>query len=152
MAFTGFNTDETPIIPFSDPDGFLFTEVIPTLTNDKLTGSVYFSYPEGVDSEGFLGAFIIQQCDEVENWDPLNPHERYEALENYTYNTLNPDNPGAPWRSIDPNTPVGFSEELVLPHVRIIFQAQQAYDGEGDPVWPSTLKIFGRTANSGVKY
>lgn len=103
-------------------DNTLISEIIPTLTHDKLTGSAFANE---------AGTLIIQQSGDNKNWD--------------TQSVINFSNNGDP---IVINTgggsAVGFSEEIILPYIRLKFIADDAL--------PTDLHVYGRTADAGVKY
>lgn len=94
------------------------------MTHDKFTGSVY-STETGSGAGGKL--YIDQSGDNV--W------TAGTFVSNYTK--------GGDY-SVTDGTPLGFSEEIILPYIRVryVYTTTQ----------PTTFKLFGRTADSGVKY
>lgn len=101
-------------------DNTIISRVIETLTHDKLTGSVHSDE---------AGELIIQQSGDNKEWDT-------ESVSNFSYD-------GSPI-AVGSNQTIGFSEELILPYIRLKFIA--------DSTLPVDLHVYGRTADAGVKY
>ena len=121
MAFLGANTDQNEVA--WDGDDTFTSQHLSVFTHDKFVGSIY-------SDQG--GTLYIEQSGDAENWST-------EAVINYT--ASNNTNDGI---DVTSDTPLGFSEEIILPYVRLRF----THNGTE----PTTFKLFGRTADSGVKY
>lgn len=129
MAFIGVNTDEGPITWTEIEGGGLWvSNHLSVFTHDKFVGSVY---------SNVAGLFGVLQAGKVEDFD------LGYAVTNFTASQSGSNLNEA--ITIDASTPTGFSEELILPYVRLYF----AYVGEEAP---TTVKIYGKAANAGVKY
>ena len=98
----------------------LTTDPLLTLTNDRFTGSVY-AYSSG----GAGGKLYVDQSPDGTNWD----------ISNFTK--------GGDYTVAD-STATGFSEEIILPYVRLRYVATTNV--------PTTFRLFGRSANAGTKY
>lgn len=101
-----------------------------TFTHDKFTGSVW-------SNDTGVGTLLIQQSGDGVNWDVSEAVTIASATSYTKYGDSN--------LASTSGYGVSFTKEILLPYIRIIFK----YAGD-DP--PTTLRLFSRTANSGVKY
>jgi hypothetical protein len=125
MAFLGAQLTDF------DGSGVFTSQILPTLTHDYLTGSVYSDE---------AGSLYVEQSMDRENWDVVN----------YSTNILfaNVDSDLTKINSNDPitvTTHFAFNEQLILPWVRIRFETTSESD-------PTTFRLHARTSDSGVKY
>jgi hypothetical protein len=101
----------------------LTTASLPTLTHDKFTGS-FFSNDTSSGSK-----LVVQQSGDNINWDVSSADITSASM------------------TIGGVSGYGgnFSTEVLLPYIRLVFTY-------ADTNPPTTLRLFGRTADSGVKY
>ena len=129
------NTGNTPgtnpafWTPYNNPTWITSTKTltlayVSTFTHDKFTGSVYAK-----GSSDASGALYIDQSGDG-TW----------AAGTYVTNFSKPTG-----YAVTDGTALGFSEEIILPYVRIRYVYTTNRPN-------TTFKLFSRTANSGVKY
>lgn len=114
-------------------DGVFVSNILPTLTHDKLVGSVFSNE---------AGNFYIEQSFDRENWDIVN-HTARNFLANTTGDEtyINDNEPS----TVTANNGSAFAEDLLLPYVRIRFVTTSGDD-------PTTFRLHARTSDASVKY